>query len=116
MRVFPRAILHCSSRVTAIVSHDTSATSGRKRKTRVPIPHGTIIKYIAKNKKKIAHVNKHVLNTIMLSFLLHNKYEYTVYTLSGENMPLSLFQANGVAGQTNDYPIKIINRLFFFLF
>lgn len=28
-------------------------------------------------------------------------------------MPLSLFQANGVAGQTNDYPIKIINRLFF---
>lgn len=72
MRIFPRAILHCSSRVTAIVSHDTSATSGRKRKTRVPIPHGTIIKYIAKNKKKIAHVNKHVLNTIMLSFLLHN--------------------------------------------
>lgn len=36
-----------------------------------------------------------------------------MYILSGENMSLS-FQANSVAGQANDYPIMVINRLSFF--
>lgn len=36
-----------------------------------------------------------------------------MYILSGENTSLS-FQANSVAGQANDYPIMVINRLSFF--
>lgn len=66
----------------------------------------------SRERKKIAHVNKHVLNTITLPFLLHNSINI-VYILSGENTSLS-FQANSVAGQANDYPIMVINRLSFF--
>lgn len=57
-RVFLRAILHCSSCVTRIVGHDAIATE-EKGKHECQF-HGTIIKYVAKiKKKKIAHVNKH---------------------------------------------------------